>query len=197
VSMIWVCGVDEAGRGPLAGAVVAGAVVLDPENPIAGLKDSKKLSATRREFLFEQIQLKSKAWGIGEASPTEIDEINILQATMLAMRRAIEDLATRLGSWPDKALIDGNRCPELPISSEAIVKGDAKEPAISAASILAKVTRDRQMMALHNLHPQYGFAQHMGYPTAAHFAALKEFGACSEHRRSFSPVRNVLALHSR
>ena len=194
--MIWVCGVDEAGRGPLAGAVVAGAVVLDPENPIAGLKDSKKLSAVRREFLFEQIQLKAKAWGIGEASPTEIDEINILQATMLAMRRAIEDLTTRLGGWPDKALIDGNRCPELPISAEAIVKGDTKEPAISAASILAKVTRDRQMMALHELHPQYGFAQHMGYPTEAHFAALKEFGACDQHRRSFSPVRNVLALHS-
>jgi ribonuclease HII len=197
VSVIWVCGVDEAGRGPLAGAVVAGAVVLDPENPIAGLKDSKKLSAARREFLFEQILLKAKAWGIGEASPAEIDEINILQATMLAMRRAIEDLTTRLGGWPDKALIDGNRCPELPISAEAIVKGDTKEPAISAASILAKVTRDRQMMTLHELHPQYGFAQHMGYPTEAHFAALKEFGACSEHRRSFSPVRNVLALHSR
>ena len=196
MSIIWVCGVDEAGRGPLAGAVVAGAVVLDPENPIAGLKDSKKLSAVRREFLFEQIQLKAKAWGIGEASPTEIDEINILQATMLAMRRAIEDLTTRLGGWPDKALIDGNRCPELPISAEAIVKGDTKEPAISAASILAKVTRDRQMMALHELHPQYGFAQHMGYPTEAHFAALKEFGACDQHRRSFSPVRNVLALHS-
>jgi len=192
-----VCGVDEAGRGPLAGAVVAGAVVLDPANPISGLKDSKKLSAVRREFLFEQIMLKAKAWGIGEASPTEIDEINILQATMLAMRRAIEDLTTRLGSWPDKALIDGNRCHELPISSEAIVKGDTKEPAISAASILAKVTRDRQMMVLHEIHPQYGFAQHMGYPTEAHFAALKEFGACSEHRRSFSPVRNVLALHSR
>ena len=197
MSVIWVCGVDEAGRGPLAGAVVAGAVVLDPENPITGLKDSKKLSAARREFLFEQIQLKAKAWGIGEASPTEIDEINILQATMLAMRRAIEDLTTRLGGWPDKALIDGNRCPELPISAEAIVKGDTKEPAISAASILAKVTRDRQMMALHELHPQYGFAQHMGYPTEAHFAALKEFGACDQHRRSFSPVRNVLALHSR
>ena len=197
MSVIWVCGVDEAGRGPLAGAVVAGAVVLDPENPIAGLKDSKKLSAARREFLFEQIQLKAKAWGIGEASPTEIDEINILQATMLAMRRAIEDLTTRFGGWPDKALIDGNRCPELPISAEAIVKGDTKEPAISAASILAKVTRDRQMMALHELHPQYGFAQHMGYPTEAHFAALKEFGACDQHRRSFSPVRNVLALHSR
>jgi ribonuclease HII len=194
--MIWVCGIDEAGRGPLAGAVVAGAVVLDPENPIAGLKDSKKLSAARREFLFEQIQLKAKAWGIGEASPAEIDEINILQATMLAMRRAIEDLTTRLGGWPDKALIDGNRCPELPISAEAIVKGDTKEPAISAASILAKVTRDRQMMVLHELHPQYGFAQHMGYPTEAHFAALKEFGACDQHRRSFSPVRNVLALHS-
>ncbi len=197
MSFIWVCGVDEAGRGPLAGAVVAGAVVLDPENPITGLKDSKKLSAARREFLFEQIQSKAKAWGIGEASPAEIDEINILQATMLAMRRAIEDLTTRLGGWPDKALIDGNRCPELPISAEAIVKGDTKEPAISAASILAKVTRDRQMMALHELHPQYGFAQHMGYPTEAHFAALKEFGACDQHRRSFSPVRNVLALHSR
>ena len=197
MSVIWVCGVDEAGRGPLAGAVVAGAVVLDPENPITGLKDSKKLSPARREFLFEQIQLKPKAWGIGEASPVEIDQINILQATMLAMRRAIEDLTTRLGGWPDKALIDGNRCPELPIAAEAIIKGDTKEPAISAASILAKVTRDRQMRALHELHPQYGFAQHMGYPTEAHFAALKEFGACDQHRRSFSPVRHVLALHSR
>ena len=196
MSVIWICGVDEAGRGPLAGAVVAGAVVLDPENPIDGLKDSKKLSAGRREFLFEQIQLKAKAWGIGEASPTEIDQINILQATMLAMHRAIEDLTTRLGGWPDKALIDGNRCPELPIAAEAIVKGDAKEPAISAASILAKVTRDRQMMALHERHPEYGFAQHMGYPTEAHLAALQHYGVCNEHRRSFSPVRNVLALHS-
>ena len=191
------CGVDEAGRGPLAGAVVAGAVVLDPENPIIGLKDSKKLTPARRDFLYQQIMEKAKAWGLGEASPAEIDEINILQATMLAMRRAIEDLTTRLGGWPDKALIDGNRCPELPISAEAIVKGDTKEPAISAASILAKVTRDRQMMALHELHPQYGFAQHMGYPTQAHFEALKEYGACDQHRRSFSPVRNVLALHSR
>ena len=197
MSVIWICGVDEAGRGPLAGAVVAGAVVLDPENPINGLKDSKKLSPARREFLFEQIQLKAKAWGLGEASPAEIDQINILQATMLAMCRAIEDLTTRLGGWPEKALIDGNRCPELPIAAEAIVKGDTKEPAISAASILAKVTRDRQMMALHEIHPQYGFDQHMGYPTEAHFAALKEFGACPEHRRSFSPVRNVLALHGR
>lgn len=197
MSVFWVCGVDEAGRGPLAGAVVAGAVVLDPENPIIGLKDSKKLTPARRDFLYHQIMEKAKAWGLGEASPAEIDEINILQATMLAMRRAIEDLTTRLGSWPDKALIDGNRCPDLPISAEAIVKGDTKEPAISAASILAKVTRDRQMMALHELYPHYGFAQHMGYPTEAHFAALQEFGACDQHRRSFSPVRNVLALHSR
>jgi ribonuclease HII len=192
MSTIWICGVDEAGRGPLVGSVVAGAVVLDPNNPIAGLKDSKKLTPAKREYLYEQIMLKAKAWGIGEASPEEIDQINILQATMLAMRRAIEDLASRLGSWPDKALIDGNRCPELPIPAEAIVKGDTKEPAISAGSILAKVTRDRQMVILHERFPEYGFAQHMGYPTAAHFAALKEFGACEEHRRSFSPVRNVL-----
>jgi len=192
MSLIWVCGVDEAGRGPLVGAVVAGAVVLDPNNPIEGLKDSKKLTAARREYLYEQIMEKAKAWGVGEASPLEIDQINILQATMLAMRRAIEDLATRLGTWPDKALIDGNRCPELPIAAEAIVKGDAKEPAISAASIVAKVTRDRQMMSLHERYPEYGFAQHMGYPTEAHFAALKQYGACDQHRRSFSPVRKVL-----
>ena len=192
MSVLWVCGVDEAGRGPLVGAVVAGAVVLDPNKPIDGLKDSKKLTAAKRDFLYEQILEKAKAWGVGEASPAEIDQINILQATMLAMRRAIEDLSTRLGAWPEKALIDGNRCPELPIAAEAIVKGDAKEPAISAASIVAKVTRDRQMMQLHKRHPEYGFAQHMGYPTEAHFAALKQYGVCSEHRRSFSPVRKVL-----
>jgi ribonuclease HII len=191
---IWICGVDEAGRGPLVGAVVAGAVVLDPANPIEGLKDSKKLTAAKREFLYEQILEKSKAWGIGEASPMEIDQINILQATMLAMRRAIEDLATRLGGWPDTALIDGNRCPELPIPAQAIIKGDTKEPAISAASILAKVTRDRQMQLLHERHPEYGFAQHMGYPTEAHFTALLQYGACDQHRRSFSPVRKVLEL---
>jgi ribonuclease HII len=191
-SIIWVCGIDEAGRGPLVGAVVAGAVVLDPNNPIEGLKDSKKLSSARREYLYGQIMQKAKAWGVGEASPIEIDEINILQATMLAMRRAIEDLRSKLGVWPDKALIDGNRCPELPIPAEAIIKGDAKEPSISAASIIAKVTRDRQMQILHERYPQYGFAQHMGYPTEAHFAALKQYGACAEHRRSFSPVRKVL-----
>ena len=196
MSLIWVCGVDEAGRGPLVGAVVAGAVVLDPNNPIEGLKDSKKLTAVRREYLYEQIMERAKAWGVGEASPAEIDEINILQATMLAMRRAIEDLTIRLGAWPDKALIDGNRCPELPIAAEAIVKGDAKEPAISAASIVAKVTRDRQMQLLHERHPEYGFAQHMGYPTEAHFAALKQYGTCDQHRRSFSPVRKVLELQN-
>jgi ribonuclease HII len=192
MSLIWVCGVDEAGRGPLVGAVVAGAVVLDPDNPIEGLKDSKKLTAHRREYLYQQILEKAKAWGVGEASSVEIDEINILQATMLAMRRAIEDLTIRLGGWPDKALIDGNRCPELPILSEAIVKGDSKEPAISAASIVAKVTRDRQMMSLHERYPEYGFAQHMGYPTETHFAALRQYGVCDQHRRSFSPVRKVL-----
>ena len=192
MSMNWVCGVDEAGRGPLVGSVVAAAVVLDPNNPIAGLRDSKKLTAARRELLYREIQSKAKAWGVGEASPIEIDDINILQATMLAMRRAIEDLALRLGSWPTKALIDGNRCPELPIVAEAIVQGDAKEPAISAASIIAKVTRDHQMIQLHDQYPQYGFEQHMGYPTAAHLAALKAFGACIEHRRSFAPVRAVI-----
>ena len=196
MSFVWICGVDEAGRGPLVGAVVAGAVVLDAHNPINGLKDSKKLTAARREFLYQQIMEKAKAWGIGEASPAEIDEINILQATMLAMRRAVEDLSSRLGQWPDKALIDGNRCPELPIAAEAIIKGDAKEPAISAASILAKVTRDRQMQILHERHPESGFAQHMGYPTEAHFAALKKYGACEQHRRSFSPVRKVLEMNA-
>ena len=190
--VVWICGVDEAGRGPLVGAVVAGAVVLDPLNPIAGLKDSKRLTPARREALYAEIVLKAKAWGVGEASPLEIDQINILQATMLAMQRAVNDLCTRLGCWPDKALIDGNRCPNLPIAAEAIVKGDSKEPAISAASIVAKVTRDRQMEALHARYPDYGFLQHMGYPTPVHLAALRQWGACPEHRRSFSPVRAVL-----
>jgi ribonuclease HII len=189
---VWICGVDEAGRGPLVGAVVAGAVVLDPHNPILGLKDSKRLTPARREALYAEIVLKAKAWGVGEASPIEIDQINILQATMLAMQRAVDDLRARLGCWPDKALIDGNRCPSLPIPAEAIVKGDSKEPAISAASIVAKVTRDRQMEALHARYPDYGFLQHMGYPTPVHLAALRQLGACPEHRRSFSPVRAVL-----
>jgi ribonuclease HII len=189
---IWICGVDEAGRGPLVGAVVAGAVVLDPLNPIAGLRDSKRLTPARREALYAEIVLKAKAWGVGEASPLEIDQINILQATMLAMQRAVDDLCARLGRLPDKALIDGNRCPRLPIPAEAIVKGDSKEPAISAASIVAKVTRDRQMEGLHARYPDYGFLQHMGYPTPVHLAALRQYGVCPEHRRSFSPVRAVL-----
>ena len=190
--VIWICGVDEAGRGPLVGAVVAGAVVLDPLNPISGLKDSKRLTPARREALYAEILIKAKAWGVGEASPLEIDQINILQATMLAMQRAVDDLYKRLGRWPDKALIDGNRCPSLPIPAEAIVKGDSKEPAISAASIVAKVTRDRQMADLHTRYPGYGFLQHMGYPTPVHLDALRQLGACPEHRRSFSPVRAVL-----
>jgi ribonuclease HII len=177
---IWICGVDEAGRGPLVGAVVAGAVVLDPRQPIVGLKDSKKLSPAKREALYAEITSKAKAWGIGEASPQEIDELNILQATMLAMQRAIQSLVDQMGEWPSEALIDGNRCPSLPIPARAIIQGDAKEPAISAASILAKVHRDRQMQILHEQFPQYGFNQHMGYPTEAHIAALKHFGPVRE-----------------
>ena len=192
MSTVWICGVDEAGRGPLVGSVIAGAVVLDPNQPIIGLRDSKKLSTARREQLYAEIMQKARAWGIGQASPSEIDTLNILQATMLAMRRAIEALSERLGEWPSKALIDGNRCPILPIASEAIIKGDAKEPAISAASIIAKVTRDQQMQALHTQYPQYGFNQHMGYPTDAHMQALKQYGPCEEHRRTFAPVRDLI-----
>jgi len=192
MSTVWICGVDEAGRGPLVGSVVAGAVVLDPNQPIIGLRDSKKLSPARREQLYAEIMQKARAWGIGQASPSEIDTLNILQATMLAMRRAIEALSERLGEWPSKALIDGNRCPILPIASEAIIKGDAKEPAISAASIIAKVTRDHQMQVLHTQYPQYGFNQHMGYPTEVHMQALKQYGPCEEHRRTFAPVRDLI-----
>ena len=193
MSTVWICGVDEAGRGPLVGSVVAGAVVLDPNQPIMGLRDSKKLSPARREQLYAEIMQKAQAWGVGQASPSEIDTLNILQATMLAMRRAIEALSERLGEWPSKALIDGNRCPILPIASEAIIKGDAKEPAISAASIIAKVTRDQQMQALHTQYPQYGFNQHMGYPTEVHMQALKQYGPCEEHRRTFAPVRDLIS----
>lgn len=193
MSTVWICGVDEAGRGPLVGSVVAGAVVLDPNQPIIGLRDSKKLSPARREKLYAEIMQKARAWGVGQASPGEIDTLNILQATMLAMRRAIEALSERLGEWPSKALIDGNRCPILPIASEAIIKGDAKEPAISAASIIAKVTRDQQMQALHTQYPQYGFNQHMGYPTEVHIQALKQYGPCEEHRRTFAPVRDLIS----
>ena len=184
-----ICGVDEAGRGPLAGSVVHAAVILDPEKPINGLADSKKLSATARERLAPQIREHALAWAIGEATAAEIDEINILQATFLAMRRAIVGLST----MPTHALIDGNRVPAgLPCSAEAIVKGDAKEPAISAASILAKTYRDAQLLELDRCYPQYGFARHMGYPTAAHLAALQQHGPSPVHRRSFAPVAQAL-----
>ncbi len=192
----WTCGVDEAGRGPLAGSVVAAAVVLDPEKPISGLKDSKKLTAKVRDELYDIIIRDSKAWCIAEASAVEIDSINILQATMLAMKRAIEGLEKTLGRLPDRALIDGNRCPKVNISMEAIVKGDSKVAAISAASILAKVTRDRDMQALHEAYPMYGFNQHMGYPTPIHLESLKLHGPCPEHRKTFAPVRLVIETKS-
>ena len=180
-----VCGVDEAGRGPLVGSVVAAAVILDPARPIIGLADSKKLRPAVRERLANEIREKAIAWCVAEASAQEVDQINILQATMLAMKRAI----TGLQVAPTHALIDGNRIPQgLLCSAEAIVKGDAKEPAISAASILAKTARDAQMVALDAIYPQYGFAKHMGYPTPVHLAALKLHGPLSEHRRSFGPV---------
>lgn len=192
----WTCGVDEAGRGPLAGSVVVAAVVLDPEKPISGLKDSKKLTAKVRDELYDIIIRDSKAWCIAEASAVEIDSINILQATMLAMKRAIEGLEKTLGRLPDRALIDGNRCPKVNISMEAIVKGDSKVAAISAASILAKVTRDRDMQALHEAYPMYGFNQHMGYPTPIHLESLKLHGPCPEHRKTFAPVRLVIETKS-
>lgn len=181
----WVCGVDEAGRGPLVGSVVAAAVILDPARPIVGLADSKKLRPAVRERLAQEIREKAIAWSVAEASAQEIDQINILQATMLAMRRAIEGLQV----LPVHALIDGNRIPVgLPCGAEAIVKGDATEAAISAASILAKTVRDAQMVDLDASYPQYGFAKHMGYPTPIHLEALKVHGPIKEHRRSFGPV---------
>lgn len=184
-----IAGVDEAGRGPLAGSVVAAAVILDELNPIDGLRDSKVLTARKREALFDEIRAKALCCCIAEASVEEIDELNILHATMLAMKRAVEGLRLK----PAKVLVDGNRIPVLRIPAEAIVKGDAKVQAISAASILAKVTRDRQCLDLDARWPQYGFAVHKGYPTAAHLAALREHGACVAHRRSYGPVRRALA----
>jgi len=183
-----IAGVDEAGRGPLAGPVVAAAVILDDLRPIAGLNDSKKLSAARREKLFDEIRAKALCCSIAQASVEEIDEINILQATLLAMRRAVEGLRLK----PAKVLVDGNRLPVLDVLAEAIVKGDATVPAISAASILAKVTRDRWCAELDAQYPQYGFAAHKGYGTAEHLAALQTHGACPEHRKTFAPVTRVL-----
>ena len=182
-----IAGVDEAGRGPLAGPVVAAAVILDELQPIKGLKDSKVMTARARERLFDEIRAKALCCSIAQASVEEIDTLNILQATMLAMQRAVDGLRLR----PHRVLVDGNRLPVLKVQAEAIVKGDAKVKAISAASILAKVHRDRLCAELHVLHPQYGFDGHKGYPTAAHLAALREHGACPHHRRSFAPVRAV------
>ena len=183
-----IAGVDEAGRGPLAGPVVAAAVILDELKPIKGLDDSKKLSPATRERLFDEIRAKALCCAIAEASVEEIDTLNILQATMLAMRRAVEGLRLK----PGKVLVDGNRLPVLRIAAEAIIQGDAKVQAISAASILAKVHRDRLCLLLHEQHPHYGFDEHKGYPTPEHLAALRAHGACSHHRRSFAPVREVL-----
>ena len=183
-----VAGVDEAGRGPLAGPVVAAAVILDARQPIRGLADSKALSARRREALFDEIRAKSLACCIAEASVAEIDQLNILQATLLAMQRAVAGL--RL--LPHRVLVDGNRLPVLTMPAEAIIKGDSKVAAISAASILAKVHRDRLCLALHAQHPVYNFAGHKGYPTAEHLAALQQHGACAAHRRSYAPVRAVI-----
>ncbi len=183
-----VAGVDEAGRGPLAGPVVAAAVILDELYPIKGLNDSKKLGPRTRERLFDEIRAKALCCSIAQASVEEIDALNILQATLLAMRRAVDGLRLR----PHKVLVDGNRLPELKMAAEAIVKGDARVKAIAAASILAKVQRDRLCESMHEQHPRYGFDGHKGYPTPAHLAALREHGACPQHRRSFAPVRAVL-----
>ncbi len=185
---LYLAGVDEVGRGPLAGPVVAAAVILDPERPIEGLKDSKKLSEKRREELAETIRENALAWCIGRAEVDEIDRINILQASLLAMRRAVEGLPLRA----EHALVDGNRCPELSCSVEAIVGGDNTVPVISAASILAKVVRDREMVELDRLYPGYGLAKHKGYPTKLHLEALKTLGVTGIHRRSFGPVRRLL-----
>lgn len=182
------CGVDEAGRGPLAGAVYAAAVILNPALPIAGLADSKKLSAPSRTRLAEQIRTSALAWQIASASVEEIDRLNILKASLLAMKRAIEGLSVR----PDVALIDGIHCPQVTLATRAIVGGDDSEPCISAASILAKTARDAEMLRLHAIYPCYGFDRHKGYPTALHLTALRQHGPSIIHRRSFAPVRALL-----
>ncbi|AGH81973.1 ribonuclease H [Psychromonas sp. CNPT3] len=186
----YIAGVDEVGRGPLVGDVVTAAVILDANNPIEGLADSKKLSEKKLALLFTEIQEKALCISIGRASPTEIDDINILQATMLAMQRAVQGLSLQ----PNFVFIDGNRCPTLNMACEAIVKGDARVAEISAASIIAKVTRDGEMRELDARYPQYGFAKHKGYPTKAHFEALEKYGPIDEYRKSFKPVKKVLGL---
>ena len=183
-----ICGVDEAGRGPLAGPVYAAAVILDASRPIAGLADSKKLSAKRRDYLALEIKQRTLAWAIAEASVEEIDALNILRASLLAMRRAVEMLQLR----PQEVWVDGLHCPDTGLPSRAIVQGDSSVAAISAASILAKTARDAAMLLLHEHYPQYGFDGHKGYPTAAHLAALKLHGVSAVHRRSFRPVRELM-----
>lgn len=183
-----IAGVDEVGRGPLAGPVIAAAVILDPEQPIYGLADSKSISEKKRNILAIEIMQKSRAWAIARAEVYEIDELNILQASLLAMCRSVYALNIK----PELVLVDGNQCPDLDLPVEAIIKGDTKVAAISAASIIAKVARDREMTDIDNEYPGYGFAVHKGYPTKAHLKALKQLGACPIHRRSFAPVRNLL-----
>lgn len=184
-----VCGVDEAGRGPLCGTVVAAAVILDPARPISGLNDSKKLSAKRRERLAEEIRAKALAWAVAEASVEEIDRLNILHASMLAMARAVAALSPQ----PDIVKVDGNRCPDVSLPCEAIVGGDALVMEISAASILAKTVRDASMVELDREYPAYGFARHKGYPVPEHLAALRAHGVLACHRKSFGPVRDLIA----
>jgi len=183
-----ICGVDEAGRGPLAGDVFAAAVILDPDNPIDGLADSKKLSEARRDKLAELIRERALAWCVAQASVEEIDRLNILRASLLAMKRAVEGLYLS----PHQVLVDGLHCPEIACPVQAIVKGDSKVAEISAASILAKTARDADMMQLHAAYPQYGFDRHKGYPVPAHLAALAEHGVSPIHRRSYAPVRKFL-----
>jgi ribonuclease HII len=187
-SPVLLAGVDEAGRGPLAGPVIAAAVILDPASPVSGLRDSKRLSASRRDTLYAEITAKALGWATGRSEVDEIDAINILQATMLAMRRAVEQLVPAA----EYALIDGNRCPPLACPVEAVVRGDSRIPAISAASIIAKVTRDREMIALDGLYPGYGLARHKGYPSSKHLEALQRLGVSPIHRRSYAPVRKIL-----
>jgi ribonuclease HII len=184
-----ICGTDEAGRGPIAGPVVAAAVILDPLRPIAGINDSKKLSEKKRQALSDEIKQNALYWAIAQCDAEEIDAINILQASLLAMKRAVEALPVQ----PSEVLVDGNKLPKLQVPARAIIGGDGLELCIGAASILAKVERDRQLLVWHQSYPQYNFAQHKGYPTAAHLAALAEYGACPIHRRSFAPVAKVLA----
>lgn len=186
----YIAGVDEVGRGPLVGAVVTAAVILNPNQPIEGLADSKKLSEKRRIALAEEIKAKALSWSLGRAEPEEIDRLNILHATMLAMRRAVAGLAIT----PDFVLVDGNRIPQLPMPAQAVVKGDSLVAEISAASILAKVARDLEMEELDKQYPAYGFAQHKGYPTKLHFEKLAELGATPFHRKSFAPVAKILGL---